>query len=108
MTDAEVHAASLAQLEQLQPGTTFQWNNQNYPCLIGSIYRRKNLDAGGWQPESDLVLYVRAALFASVAAQPQLKQTVICRGDTFRIDEITTPAGMPFLRLACNDPNKNG
>lgn len=103
MTDVEAHAASLAQIEQLQPAS-FTWSGTEYPCLAGSLTRRRELEMGGLSNDSDAVLFVRAVLFLN--GQPQTKEKITFKGRTLRIDGIVMPTGEPFLKLICVDINR--
>ena len=102
MTLREELAADVAALEP-EIGATFAWNGNDYPCLNGSTRRRKGLDSGGWGLDADLVLFVRSDHFADAAARPQLKQAITFEARSYRIEEIVTPAGTPFLKLICAD-----
>ncbi len=100
-------AADIANLElELAPDginpLTFTWNGSSYPCVPGSVRRGKTLGSGGYLLEADLVIFVRAAVFE--AAAPDIKQHLVFDDRTYRIDDIVTPAGTPFLKLICGDP----
>lgn len=95
-------AADLAELETEIPAT-FTWNGAAYPCTRGSVRRSKALGSGGFSLDADLILYVRTAHFADVASRPQLKQKLTFEDRDFRLEEITVPAGSPFLKLTCAD-----
>lgn len=105
MSVADEIAADLLELESEIPAS-FTWNGNAYPCVTGSTKRSKVLQLDGWGQDADLIVYVRSEHFADVASRPQLKDTITFQDRSFRIDEITVPAGSPFLKLTCSDPNK--
>ncbi len=108
MTAAEAHALSLAQLETLQPAT-INWNGADYPCQAGSAHRRKRNSPGGFALDADLVLYVRAELFAAedlAILKAGTKNVLAYDGRNWRILEAVTPFGSPFVKLMCEDPSQ--
>lgn len=105
MTIPEEIAADLLELEG-EIAKTFAWNGSSFPCAVSSDRRSRRLDSGGFEPESDLVLFVRVELFGG-GARPTSKQTLTYADKTWRIENVVAPAGEPFLRLVCADPNSN-
>jgi hypothetical protein len=105
MNAAEVHAASLAQLEVLQPAT-LTWNGNDYPCLASATRRRRGLESGGYALDADLTVYVRAVLFGT-GARPESKETLVHRGRSYRIEEVISPTGDPFLKLVCAEKTRS-
>jgi len=105
MTIAEEIAADLLELESEIP-KTFTWNGSSFPCAVSSDRRSKRLDSGGFEPEAELVLFVRVELFGS-GGRPASKQTLTYAEKSWRIENVVAPAGEPFLRLVCADPNAN-
>lgn len=109
MALTEEMAADLAELElELAPdGVTahvFTWNGTDYPCAPGSTTRGKSLSDGGFSLNADLVLFVRVELFSDT--RPESKQKLTFNSRSYRIDNVVSPAGEPFLKLICNDPNQ--
>jgi hypothetical protein len=108
-------AADLAELEtELAPDGvnphTFSHNGIDYPCTPGSVTRGKTLGSGGFSIEADLVLFVRAILFPTeqehAGARPESKEKLTYNNRSYRIEDVVTPAGEPFFKLICVDPNR--
>lgn len=98
-------AADLAELEaeMLQ---TFTWNGSDYPCMSGSARRGKRLGSGGFMVEADLVLFVRTSHFSEdnlILLKSGAKNRVTFDDHDYRIEDVVTPQGQPFLKLLCND-----
>ncbi len=100
----EIRAAFLELESEPTVSGQFTWAGKSYPCLAGSASRSKKLEVGGWNLAAGLVILVRANLFD--ATPPQEKKIIEYDGRKWRIDEIRTPAGRPFLKLICNDPSQ--
>jgi len=91
-------------LEKALGSPTFTWFDGVYPCTTTSATKSKDLNPGGFTPDADLILFVRADLFAA-DAQPEPKQKLTYRGTLYRISEVVTLPGDGLLKLACMDSN---
>lgn len=104
-------SADLAELEmEISPdGVTahqFTWNSGTYNCVPGSTTRGKTLGSGGFGLEGDLALFVRDDLFGD-GPRPASKQKLTFSDREWQITDVVVPAGNPFLKLVCIDPNRN-
>ncbi len=93
-------AADIAALE-LEIPAVFVWQGDPYPCLRGSLRRNRNLEAGGFGLDADLILFVRTVHFGG--ERPTSKQKITFNSRHYRIDDVIVPAGEPFLKLVCSD-----
>lgn len=78
-------------------GQTITWNGTSYPCHVSSARRGSKLEEGGFAIESDLSVTIRTNLFSS--SRPQQKHTFTYNSNTYRVDDVMTPAGDSFLVL---------
>jgi hypothetical protein len=92
-------------LERALGRPTFTWNDGTYACTATSASKSKDLTPGGFTPEADLNLFVRAELFPS-DGQPQPKDKLTYRGNLYRISEVVTLPGDGLLKLVCMDSNR--
>lgn len=83
---------------------TFTWYDGTYVCSTTSSTKTKDLTPGGFTPDADLVLYVRAELFAA-DDQPQPKDKLTYKGTLYRIADVVTLPGDGLLKLVCMDAN---
>lgn len=83
---------------------SFQWNGGTYACVANTATTNKELGLGGFALESDLALFVEAALLPTPG--PTEKQTVIYAGKTYRIDHVGILPGGSMVRVHCSSPTK--
>lgn len=105
MSFADEIAADLLSLES-EFNQSFSWNGNDYPCVTGSLRRSRSLTDGGFSLDADLVVYVRADLFAA-DARPKSKEKLTFNSRSYRIEDVIVPATEPFLKLVCNDANRS-
>jgi hypothetical protein len=92
-------------LERALGNPTFTWFDGTYPCTTTAATASKNLNAGGFSPDADLILFVRAELF-DPADQPESKEKLTYRAKLYRIEEVVTLPGDGLLKLVCMDANR--
>lgn len=105
MSFADEIAADLLALEA-EFNQVFTWSGTDYPCVTGSVARRKSLALDGWEQSADLIVYARMENFGDVSTAPQLKEKITFNSREYRIDETTVPAGSPFIKFTCSDVNR--
>jgi len=92
-------------LERALGSPTFVWNGSIYGCTTTSATKTKDLTPGGFSPDTDLNLFVRAELFDS-GGQPQPKDKITYKDTLYRISDVVTLPGDSVLRLGCMDANR--
>lgn len=92
-------------LERALGAPSFTLNGTTYPCTTTSATKTKDLTPGGFSPDTDINLFVRAELF-SADALPQPKDKLTHKDTTYRIAEVVTLPGDSVLRLGCMDANR--
>ena len=90
-------------LERSLGNPSFSWNGTDYPCTTTSATKTKDLTPGGFSPDTDINLFVRAELFSS---QPQPKDKLTYKDTLYRISEVVTLPGDSVLRIGCMDANR--
>lgn len=105
MSIARDLARSLKHLERQLGNPVFTYETLDYPCVANSRTSSKSLNPGGYSPDADLVLFVRAELFPP-DARPEPRDKLTYRGTVYRIDEIATLPGEGQLKLVCMEANR--
>ncbi len=102
-------SADLAELEiemssdGITPNT-FTHNGGEYPCAPGSVTRKKTLGSGGYELDADLILFVRSIHFPDPAdhdARPETEERITYQSRRYKIMDVVSPVGEPFLKLIC-------
>lgn len=96
---------SQKELERALGKPTFTWYDSTYPCTTTSATKTKDLTPGGFSPDADLILFVRAELFAADDL-PEPKEKLTYRANVFRIADVVTLPGDGLLKLVCMDANR--
>ena len=105
MSIARDIARSQKNLERALGKPSFTWNGGEYLCTNNSAVAGKQLEPGGFSPESDLVLFARAEQFAD-DGRPQPKQKLTFRSKAYRIETVSALPGNGLLRISCLDLNQ--
>ncbi len=92
-------------LERALGRPSFTWKEGAYACTATSASKSKDLTPGGFSPDADLNLFVRAELFPA-DGQPQPKDKLTYRDNLYRIAEVVTLPGDGLLKLVCMDANR--
>lgn len=105
MNIARELSRSQKSLERALGNPTFTWNETPYPCTTTAATKSKLLTPGGFTPEADLILFVRAELFAP-DNRPEPKEKITYQGTVYRLDEVVTLPGDGLLKLVGMEANR--
>lgn len=108
MNIATVHAQGLAYV-QTEAGSacpTFKWSGNTWLCLPGGAHKRKDLQMGGFNLNSDLMLTALVAQFgldAVTLREKMLNTELDYLGLKYKVVSIIVAIGGQQIRIECND-----
>lgn len=108
----DTHAAALAATQTIlgEACPTITWSNAQWIMVPNSAQRRKDLHAGGFSLNADLVFEVLVAQFgesATTVASHMLQTPIGYLGRTYKADQINIRPGGLQMQVVCNSISQN-
>ena len=100
MSLSETIRSDLEFIESELENQTFTWENNEYICIPNTANEQRDLEIGGFQIVSDLILSVRVDQFT--ASLPSEQDVITYFGRAFRINKVGTTALGVYIRLHCS------
>src|ERR1041385_241619 len=100
MNLADTIKRSLVAISAMQDNPTLIWHNEEFPCVAGSGVNSLILGIGGQEKQADIIFLINRDAFSD-GVIPKSKDTVIYKGETFRIGRVTTDPMSAVVKLAC-------
>ena len=98
MTFADTIETALKQVETILGSKVFTYDDENFPCHVGSQTIESVLEAGGIDVTQQIVLIVRKSVFTD-SIFPQEDEKITYNEVVYFVDKVQTDASDTFLNI---------